>query len=104
MDNLPPRDPIRGYQRRSAAIRRVGENARCGCGETRPEALIAKDNAITCAACKRRNRGESIMDKHHIAGKANDPATVSVPVNDHRAELNTAQYDWPKGTLENPSG
>jgi hypothetical protein len=42
------------------------------------------------------------MDKHHIAGKANSPVTVPVPVNDHRAELNAAQYDWPKETLENP--
>jgi hypothetical protein len=25
-------------------------------------------------------------------------------VNDHRAELNIAQYDWPKNTLENRDG
>lgn len=39
-----------------------------------------------------------------MAGKANNPATVSVPVNDHCAELNPAQYDWPKRTLENNEG
>jgi len=27
-----------------------------------------------------------------------------VPVNDHRAILSPAQYDWPKETLENPDG
>lgn len=41
------------------------------------------------------------MDNHHPAGEANDPTTIPVPVNDHRAELNTAQADWPKETLEN---
>ncbi|MGB9242164.1 MAG: hypothetical protein WCC03_02345, partial [Candidatus Acidiferrales bacterium] len=28
--------------------------------------------------------------------------TIAIPVNDHRAELSTAQHDWPKETLENP--
>ena len=27
-----------------------------------------------------------------------------MPVNDHRAELSVAQYDWPKLTRENPDG
>lgn len=39
-----------------------------------------------------------------MAGKANDPTTIPVDVNDHRAELNPAQDDWPPGTLENPEG
>lgn len=42
------------------------------------------------------------MDNHHPAGEANDPTTIPVPVNDHRAELNVAQYDWPAETLKNP--
>ena len=29
---------------------------------------------------------------------------VPVPANDHCAELNVAQYDWPKRTRENPDG
>ena len=29
---------------------------------------------------------------------------MSVPVNDHRAELSVAQQDWPRKTLENPAG
>ncbi len=44
------------------------------------------------------------MDKHHFAGKANNPLTVPVPVNDHRAELSVAQADWPEETRENPRG
>ena len=42
------------------------------------------------------------MDNDHSGGKANNPTTMQVPVNDHRAELNVAQYDWPKETLQNP--
>jgi len=34
----------------------------------------------------------------------NSPIQIKVPVNDHFAELNDAQYDWPKQTLENPDG
>ena len=45
------------------------------------------------------------MDKHHLFAEANDPeTTLPVPVNDHRAELNEAQNDWPKQTRENPVG
>ena len=45
-----------------------------------------------------------MSDDHHPAGRANSPITIPVPVNDHRAELSPAQYDWPKSTLENPTG
>src|SRR5207248_8773793 len=48
--------------------------------------------------------GKKTDDNHHPAGKANDPTTILVPVNDHRAELSPAQSDWPKETLENTSG
>jgi hypothetical protein len=42
------------------------------------------------------------MDKHHPAGANNHPATIDVAVNDHRAVLSVAQYDWPEETLQNP--
>jgi hypothetical protein len=102
--NLPPRDPIAAYQRKAVAERRIGKNKRCACGESRPEALITGTKPIICAACQRQKRGIAIMDNHHVAGRANSPVTISVPVNDHRAELNTLQYDWPKLTRENPHG
>jgi hypothetical protein len=104
MRELPRRDPIRAHQRRQAAARRVGENARCACGETRPEALIAGSKPMICAECQRKSEGKDITDDHHPAGKANSPITIPVPANDHRAELSTVQYDWPDETLENPDG
>jgi len=55
-----------------------------------------------CHACRRGSQGKTTTDLHHIAGKANNPVTVPVPVNDHRAVLSEAQRDWPKQTLENP--
>jgi hypothetical protein len=59
---------------------------------------------MICAACKRKEKGQKPMDDHHVAGVSNHPATIPVPVNDHRADLNEAQRDWPKLTLENPKG
>ena len=96
--NNDNQDPIKAHARIQAARRRVGVNAKCDCGETRPQALQKK---VTCGECDRTARGKTPFDHHHVAGKNNSCATVSVPVNDHRAELSAAQYDWPKDTLEN---
>ena len=41
------------------------------------------------------------MDNHHPFGRANNPTTIPIPVNDHRADLSVAQSDWPKETREN---
>src|SRR5690242_15463906 len=103
-NKLPQRDPIGIYQRDNAVARRVGKNKHCACGEARPEALIPKSNPTMCAACQRKNQGKTTMDNHHVAGEANSPVTVLVPVNDHRADLSLTQYNWPKKTLENPGG
>jgi len=46
--------------------------------------------------------GKNPLDKHHIAGRKNHPATISLPVNDHRKILSEAQYEWPKDMLQNP--
>jgi hypothetical protein len=54
--------------------------------------------------CNRKKKGMKMQDNHHFAGKSNSPVTVSVPTNDHVSELNTAQQDWPKRTLQNPDG
>lgn len=101
---LPQRDPIRAYMRKSNAMNRVGSGNKCECGESRPEALIAGTQPITCAACKREAEGKSVMDDHHVAGKANCSATVAIFVNDHRSQLSVDQYDWPKETTENRHG
>ena len=97
-------NPIGRYQRRAGAARRVGLNSQCACGETRPEALIAGSNPTICNACEGKRRGRATFDDHHVAGKANSPVTIPVWVNDHRARLSVAQYDWPKRTRENPDG
>jgi hypothetical protein len=101
---LPIRDPMAAYQRKVTAERRIGEEKQCLCGEKRPLALVRKRNSTRCAKCVRQMKGKTTMDKHHPAGEANSPAIVPIPVNDHRAELSEAQYDWPKDTRENPDG
>jgi hypothetical protein len=99
MKNIQPQpDPIKAYQRTSTAARRVGNNNRCRCGETRIEALVGRSGI--CAECLRTKRGHTLMDNHHVAGKSNSHVTVAIPANDHRSVLSVAQYDWPKETLE----
>jgi hypothetical protein len=101
MKNMQPQpNPIKAYQRKSTAVRRIGKNTRCMCGETRVEALVG--NSGICAECQRKKKGRAIRDSHHVAGKANSRVTVAIPANDHRAVLSVSQYDWPKTTLENP--
>lgn len=95
-------DPIKAAARKSRAARRVGNGAKCRCGEDRPQALIPGTAPMICAECKRRMQGRAIYDRHHVAGKRNHDVTISVPANDHRAVLSEAQQDWPKETLKNP--
>jgi hypothetical protein len=101
---LPRLDPSGAHRRKVVAARRVGVGARCACGEDRPEALMAGSNPIICAACERAAKGRTTIDQHHFAGSANNPATISVPVNDHRAILSVAQAEWPRSTLTNIQG
>jgi len=102
--SLPPRDPGAALVRKAKAARRAGIGAQCACGESRPEALLRNGKRIICAACDRKRKGKATVDNHHPFGKANHPTTIPVWVNDHRADLSTAQYDWPKETRENPEG
>jgi hypothetical protein len=88
--------------RKVLAARRIGKNAKCSCGETRPEALRRKDGKAICASCIRRSRGHSESDNHHIFGRANSEFTMLIPVNDHRVDLSGPQNAWPVKTLENP--
>lgn len=99
---LPQRDPEGAYVRKAIAQRKAGVTSKCKCGETRAEALVTKSHPKVCHECERKREGKTIMDDHHVFGESNNPTTIPVPVNDHRAELNVAQYDWPKQTRENP--
>lgn len=100
---LPPREPRSAYRREAIAARRIGEGRKCACGEARPEALISGGDPIICFKCDRRQKTRRLTDAHHLAGRANSPIMILVPVNDHRAELSAAQYDWPRKTLQNPN-
>jgi hypothetical protein len=97
-------NPITAAARRSKAARRVGVGSACACGENRPRALIPGSNPMICAKFKRFKEGRSVYDNHHVAGKANHPLTIPIPVNDHRAILSERQLAWPNKTLENPDG
>lgn len=101
---IPTRNPTKALRRKVVAARRVGLGASCSCGENRPEALIRGINPATCAACQRAKTGQTTVDNHHFAGEANNPTTIPVPVNDHRARLSVDQMDWPKSTLMNAQG
>jgi len=103
--DLPTNDPIGKARRRAVNERQLGDDKTCvPCGENRPAALTRKSKPRCCHRCARRRRGQSTMDRHHPAGRANHPLTVNVPVNDHAAVLSEAQYGWPTTTLENPDG
>ena len=104
MKKKQSRDPIASFEREIRAARRVGRNAKCQCGEDRPLALIPGSDPTICAACKRAKNGKSPLDKHHPAGKANNPTTTPIPVNDHQANLSPKQYEWPDKTWKNPTG
>lgn len=101
---LPECDPEAAYARRATARRRVGPNAKCACGEARPEALVREKKRIICHGCKRKESNMKTKDDHHFGMQANSPVTIPVPANDHAAELSVAQQDWPKQTRENPEG
>ena len=98
---LTPRYPRAAHRRKMIADRRVGEDSQCQCGETRPHALIPGSDPRICAVCQRSAAGKKPTDDHHIAGRANNPMTISVAANDHRAELSVPQNAWPHETLEN---
>jgi hypothetical protein len=98
---IPPNDPRAALRREIRATRRTGKGRKCSkCRDTR--ALIPDSDPLVCAECDRGLHGQSKRDNHHIAGRNNSSITISVPTNDHRAELSTAQHDWPRKTLENP--
>jgi hypothetical protein len=104
LKKLVQRDPIHAHARKVRAARRIGEGQKCRCGEARSEALLPGSTPTTCTECDRRRCGKSTEDQHHVAGKANDPTTIPVPANDHRARLSVDQCDWPKETLANRDG
>ncbi len=91
---------------------RLGQYATCeDCGESDPRTLQQdrhdpKDgtsDGVRCAECRLMAQGKAPNESHHPAGRANDPATVPIPSNDH-AVLSDLQLAWPRETLRNRDG
>lgn len=97
-------NPRARHRREVLASRRVGSGRKSASGEARPQALINRKGRIICHELDRKGRRQSPWDGHHIFGIANSPVCLLVPVNDHRAVLSPAQYDWPRKTLKNRYG
>ena len=105
MRKLPTRDPLAKCHREAVAERSLGTHTECvRCGEVRILALERKSKPTICTECRKELEGTTIMEQHHIAGEANGDLTISVFVNDHRAQLSENQADWPAETLQNPDG
>ena len=69
----------------------------------RDRKLCAKGKSTSLRRCKRKKRGYTTLDNHHFAGKANSPATMPVPVNDHRARAERAdQYRLAEANARKP--
>lgn len=92
---------------------RLGQYAACeDCGEADPRALhqdrqAAKDangtDTVRCVECRLLAHDGVPIERHHLAGRANDPVTVPIPANEH-AVLSDLQLAWPRETLRNPDG
>lgn len=98
----------RRQRRPEERFRQLGtRNPHCkvhGCQETDPYALSGTHPNLICDEHRAEAAGRSWIDKHHVPGRANDPAdTVPVPANDH-AGLSELQRFWPRETLRNPDG
>jgi hypothetical protein len=97
-------DPIKATARRAKAQRRNGVDAVCTqCGETGANMLVRNSRPKLCEACYAVKRGEKRTQGHHLAGKANSPIVMEVPIKMHRT-FSEAQYEWPPGVLDNPDG
>jgi hypothetical protein len=97
-------DPIKAGVRQSKRQRGVGVGAACvDCGDTRAEMLVRRSRPKRCLKCYAIKKGKKPTERHHIAGEANSPTTVEIPITDHR-KLSDAQYEWPPGVGSNPDG
>lgn len=96
-------DPIGAWLRDTRAQRRVGRKA-CPCGEARPYAIISWRSRPICFRCERLAQGREPYEDDHPFGRHSGGLTIRIPINDHRAILSVAQYQWPPETLQNPEG
>jgi hypothetical protein len=87
--------------RRAQRARVLGADPRCGrCGWAEQTALAKANGQILCYECRSMQKGRMTVEKHHIVGRDNDPATVALPGNLHR-QLSDAQLDWAQALKTN---
>ena len=78
-------------------VRRESRKRSClGCGR------LTVSRSQVCRECTALRHGSSPIEKHHVLGRLNDPATVGLPANDHE-DLSAMQEYWPK-PLRNGDG
>jgi hypothetical protein len=97
-------DPIAAWLRGTRAQRRVGHDAACACGESRPYALIARRTPPRCYRCERLAQDREPYEDNDVFGKRHSGLKIRYPINDHRAIFSMKQYSWPPGALGNPNG
>jgi hypothetical protein len=94
-------ESINRATRRSRKARPLGPDARCWqCGYPETSGLGRHNRKIWCYECWAARQEKTTTEQHHLLGKANDPTTVGVPGNLHRA-ISDAQHDWPNETRYN---
>lgn len=102
---MAERDPLGAWVRQQRASRAVGADVCSTCRkENRAFALIRGRKLAICYRCDRVTHGRPPYEDNHIFGKRNSDATLRRPINDHRAVLSVAQYDWPRIVRENLEG
>lgn len=80
---------------------RLGPDASCTrCGESDRLSLQVTES-ILCAECRLALAGKPTTERHHPAGRHNDPFASPPPANPHAA-FSDAQIAWPQETLRNP--
>jgi hypothetical protein len=94
----------RREERRRSLGQRLPHCSVPGCRETDPLALTGIHPEILCYEHDAVRNGRDWLEDHHLAGRANDPATVRIPGNDHRAISERQNVTWRRETLRNPEG
>jgi len=88
-------------KRETAKRARLGQQAKCASCGANDLRVLQSATIVLCAECRLLRQSKQATERHHPAGRHNDPAAFGLPANDH-ATLSDAQYDWPPETLRNP--
>ncbi len=100
--------PSNAEARAEDAFERLGTRSpHCsvpGCGESDWRALTGAYLNIKCYEHRCAQQGRSTVERHHPAGRKNNPKMeVTMAANDHRV-MDDYKVDWPEETRRNPEG